>query len=170
MPASVRASVTAEAGACFPQRRRPGARDLSPSRGSAALGHLAPAAVLGQQSRVAKVCRGWEEDPAHVLSATLPVPPSARAQRTSMDAARRAAPARRPPRWRRVSALLTLTLLTAACTTAGGHSGTSAATGHTPPSPPGAPLSTSPGAPGSAPGPPVSISAVGDIIMGSTPQ
>jgi hypothetical protein len=87
-----------------------------------------------------------------------------------MDAARRSAPASRPPRWRRVSALLTLTVLTAACTAAGGHSGTSAATGRTPPPPPGAQVSTSPGAPGSAPGPAVSISAVGDIIMGSTPQ
>src|SRR3954453_794262 len=102
---------------------------------------------------VAKGCRRWEEDRAHVLSATVPVPPSARAQRTSMDAARRPAPASRPPRWRRVSTLLTLMLLTAACTTTGGHSGTSAATGHTPLLPSGAPLSTSPGAPGSAPGP-----------------
>src|SRR3954449_3949667 len=119
---------------------------------------------------VAKGCRRWEENPAHVLSATVPVLPSARTQRTSMDAARRPAPAGRPPRWRRVSTLLTLMLLMAACTTAGGHSGTSAATGHTPPPPSGAPLSTSPGAPGSAPGPAVSISAVGDIIMGSTPQ
>src|SRR3954467_8004988 len=119
---------------------------------------------------VAKGCRRWAEEPAHVLSATVPVPPSARPRGPSMDAARRPAPASRPPRWRGVSALLTLMLLTAACTTAGGHSGTSAATGHTPPPPSGAPLSTSPGAPGSAPGPAVSISAVGDIIMGSTPH
>jgi capsule synthesis protein PGA_cap len=97
-------------------------------------------------------------------------PPSARAQRISMDAARRSALARRPSRRRRMSVLLTLTLLTAACTTAGGHSGTTAATGRTPPATPGAPLSTSSGVPSSASAPPVSISAVGDIIMGSTPQ
>jgi len=87
-----------------------------------------------------------------------------------MDAARRSALARRPSRRRRVSVLLTLTFLTAACTTAEGHSGTSAATDRTPPPTSGAQLSTSSGAPSSAPGPPMSISAVGDIIMGSTPQ
>src|SRR4051794_35818621 len=75
----------------------------------------------------------------------------ARAQRSSMDAARRSALARRPPRRRRVAVLLTLTLLTGACTTAGGHDGTSAATGHTPLRTPDAPLSTSAGAPSSAP-------------------
>src|SRR3954454_18742237 len=74
------------------------------------------AGVLSARGRaravgVAKGCRRWEENPAHVLSATVPVPPSARAQRTSMDAARRPAPASRPPRWRLVSALLTLMLL-----------------------------------------------------------
>src|SRR4051812_15615251 len=87
-----------------------------------------------------------------------------------MDAARRSAPASRPPRRRRVSSLLILSLLMAACTTAGGHRGTSAATERTPPATSGAAVSTSPGAPSSAPAPPVSISAVGDIIMGSTPQ
>src|SRR3954463_16063664 len=97
-------------------------------------------------------------------------PPSGRAQRISMDVARRSTPARRPSRRRRVLALLTLTLLTAACTTAGGHSGTSAVTGRTPSPTSGAQLSTSSGAPSSAPAPSVPISAVGDIIMGSTPQ
>src|SRR3954471_9640487 len=109
----------------------------------AALGRLAPAAVLGQESRrVAKVCWRWE-DLAQVVSAPLPVPtvgqgpedqPGVRAQRISMDAARRSALARRPSRRRRVSVLLTLTFLMAACTTAGPHSGTSAATERTPPS------------------------------------
>ncbi len=69
-----------------------------------------------------------------------------------------------------MAALLILSLLTAAFTTAGGNSGTSAATERTPSPTLGAQLPTSPGAPSSAPAPPVSISAVGDIIMGSTPQ
>src|SRR3954470_1284175 len=86
---------------------------------------------------------------AQVLSATLPVPtvgqgpedqPGVRAQRISMDAARRSALARRPSRRRRVSVLLTVTLLTAAYTTPGGHSGTSAAAERTPPPTSGAQL------------------------------
>jgi hypothetical protein len=79
-----------------------------------------------------------------------------------MDAARRLALAGPSCRRRRVSALLILSLLTTACTTAGGHRGTSPTSG--------AQLSTSPGAPSSALAAPVSISAVGDIIMGSTPR
>src|SRR3954452_2871885 len=44
-------STLAEAGARSLQGRHPGARDLSPSRGSAAFCCLAPVTVLGQQSR-----------------------------------------------------------------------------------------------------------------------
>jgi Bacterial capsule synthesis protein PGA_cap len=87
-----------------------------------------------------------------------------------MGAERRSVLAGRSSRRRRMCALLTLALLTAACTTAGGHSGTSAATGRTPSATSGAQGSTSPGAPSNVSAPAVSISAVGDIIMGSTPQ
>src|SRR3954471_7247509 len=162
-------SMLTQAGACFLHGKTSQVpRSHRPPRGSTAFRSLAPAAVLGQS--------GWRRGVGagrRTGRMFCPLPCRAtlgQAQRTSMDAARRPAPASRPPRWRRVSALLTLMLLPAACTTAGGHSGTSAATGHTPPPPSGAPLSTSPRAPGSAPGPAVSISAVGDIIMGSTPQ
>jgi poly-gamma-glutamate capsule biosynthesis protein CapA/YwtB (metallophosphatase superfamily) len=78
---------------------------------------------------------------------------------------------RRPPRGPLGPALFALALLVSGCTSAGGHDGTAAETQHAAPNATGAQASTSSATPSSTgPAVPISLSAVGDIIMGSTPQ